>query len=531
MNSSASVLPYEQTGAFSGLVIDYLNAAPALQSMYQSAPTADGLREAINRRRAHPVNRPLLHEVLQERYAGHASSKQMENIQHLLDENTFTICTAHQPNIFTGYLYFVYKILHVIRIAESMKNEMPDLHFVPVYYIGSEDNDLEELGQVKVDGVKMVWQTKQEGAVGRMKVDKSLLQLIAQLEGQLGVMPHGAEVIAMLRESYREGNTIAKATQELVDRLFAHYGLLVLDADDARLKSLMKPVFANDLVQHDAYRLVSQAGEALQQQYKVQVNPREINLFYLIDGLRERIIESNGIYSTESGAIKMNQEEILQLLDEHPECFSPNVVLRALYQESILPDIAFVGGGSEIAYWLELKPMFDHFRVPLPALILRNSFMVARAEDEQKLHSFGLKIADLFVGEFALIDKYVKNHTDKELDTDAERAAAHQMFDTLKAKAAAVDHTLLQHVEALRVKLDKQLAGAGKKILRAEKRKFETEKNQLIKLRNKIFPNGNLQERVDNFMPYYAMYGPAFISMLYQHSLSLEQQFTIVAIS
>lgn len=531
MNSSASVLPYEQTGAFSGLVIDYLNAAPSLQSMYHSAPTVEGLKEAVNQRKAHPVNRPLLQEVFKDLYRAQASPKQQENILSLLDENTFTICTAHQPNIFSGYLYFVYKILHVIRIAETMKTAMPDLHFVPVYYIGSEDNDLEELGQVKVDGVKMVWQTKQEGAVGRMKVDTALLQLISQLEGQLGVHPQGVQLISMLRDAYQEGTSIAKATQKLVDHLFADYGLLVLDADDARLKSVMKPVFANDLVQHDAHQLVTQVGEALQQQYKVQVNPREINLFYLIDGLRERIIENNGIYTTESGAIKMTREEILQLLDEHPECFSPNVVLRALYQESILPDIAFVGGGSEIAYWLELKPMFDHFKVPLPALVLRNSFIVVRAEDEEKLKTFGLGITDLFAGEFALIDKYVKTHSTRVLDTEQERAAAANMFEGLKTKAAAVDQTLVQHVEALQARLDKQLTSAGKKILRAEKRKFETEKNQLIKLRNKIFPNGNLQERVDNFMPYYAIYGPEFIDMLYKHSLALDQQFTIIAIS
>jgi bacillithiol biosynthesis cysteine-adding enzyme BshC len=531
VNSSASVLPYEQTGAFSGLVIDYLNAAPALQSMYHAEPNMNGLREAIAQRRSHTVNRPLLHEVLEDLYKKQASQKQKENIQSLLADTTFTICTAHQPNIFSGYLYFVYKILQVIRIAETMKTQMPDLHFVPVYYIGSEDNDLEELGQVKVDGVKMVWQTKQEGAVGRMKVDKALLQLITQLEGQLGVHPHGAAMVSMLRESYQEGTTIAAATKSLVDHLFSQYGLLVLDADDARLKSVMKPVFANDLVQHDAYRLVTYVGEEMQRQYKVQVNPREINLFYLIDGLRERIIENNGIYTTESGAIKMTREEILQLLDDHPECFSPNVVLRALYQESILPDIAFVGGGSEIAYWLELKPMFDHFKVPLPALVLRNSFIVAKAEDEQKLKTFGLGITDLFAGEFALIDKYVKAHSSKVLDTENERAAATEMFKGLKVKAAAVDQTLVQHIEALETKLDKKLADAGKKILRAEKRKFETEKSQLLKLRNKIFPNGTLQERVDNLMPYYAMYGPEFIDMLYKHSLSLEQQFTIIAIS
>lgn len=485
---------------------------------------------AVSARRQRPVNRPLLHTVFNELYATGATQLQQQNIENLLDQETYTICTAHQPNIFSGYLYFIYKILHVIRIADELNKEMPAQKFVPVFYMGSEDNDLDELGQVKVDGVKMVWETKQEGSVGRMRVDKALLQLIAQLEGQLGVLPHGAPLIALLRDCYREGVTIAEATKALVDRLFSGYGLLVLNADDARLKAVMHTVFTNDLVQHDAYRLVTETGAALGHQYKVQVNPREINLFYMVDGLRERIIEQNGIYSTESGAIKMNQAEILQLLKDHPECFSPNVVLRALYQESILPDVAFVGGGSEVAYWLELKAMFDHFQVPLPALVLRNSFVVVRNSDEEKLHQMDMKVEDLFVGEFGMVDQFVKKHSANVLDVDAEQGMADALFAALRQKAGSVDKTLQQHIDALQAKFSAKLTEAGKKLLRAEKRKFDAQKNQLVKLRNTIFPNGNLQERVDNFMPYYAKYGPAFIDMLFKHSLALEQKFTIVTI-
>jgi bacillithiol biosynthesis cysteine-adding enzyme BshC len=394
--------------------------------------------------------------------------------------------------------------------------------------MGSEDNDLDELGQVKVDGVKLVWQTEQEGAVGRMKVDKPLLQLIAQLEGQLGVLPQGPALIKVLRSCYREGISMAEATQALVDHLFQSYGLLVLNADDARLKAVMKPVFANDLVQHDAQRLVTETGAAMESQYKVQVNPREINLFYMIDGLRERIIEKDGRYTTESGAIQMNREEVLQLLEEHPECFSPNVVLRALYQETILPNIAFVGGGSEIAYWLELGAMFSHFGMTLPALVLRNSFLIAQEKDEQKLKEAGMSVEELFAGDFQMVDAYVKKHSTQTLHLKEEQAMADAMFRSLKEKAAAVDRTLMQHVDALQAKLNKQLDNAEKKLVRAEKRKFTVEQEQLIKLRARMFPGGSLQERVDNFMPYYAVLGEEFISAIYRHSLALEQQFTVI---
>jgi bacillithiol biosynthesis cysteine-adding enzyme BshC len=490
----------------------------------------DGIAKAIEAREAVPVDRPLLHKVFSSLYEAQATPAQQKNIEAILSPSTFTICTAHQPNIFSGYLYFVYKILHIIRIAEELNVKLPGYSFVPVYYMGSEDNDLEELGQVKVDGVKLIWNTKQKGAVGRMKVDEALLVLISQLEGQLGVRTYGKDVIAMLRNCYTKGITVAEATKNLVDALFSEYGLLVLNADNAELKALMKPVFRDDLVNHTPFSLVTSMGHQLEQQYKVQVNPREINLFYIDEGRRERIILQGDRYTTESRFIDLSQEEILQELDTHPERFSPNVVLRALYQETILPDIAFIGGGAEVAYWLELKPMFDHFNTPFPMLVLRNSFMFIEAEDEKKLHSFGLVPEDLFLGEYGVIDKYVKTQTSHVLEVDQEKAHASRLFNDFKLKAAAVDHTLVQHLDALHTRLQKQLDNAGKKLLRAEKKNFETGKNQILKIRNKLFPGGSLQERVENFMPFYADHGPAFISEVYRVSPTLEQQFIISTI-
>lgn len=530
VNCSARLLPYERTGSFSGLVLDYLKGGEEVRPLFSHEVSLDGIRNAIKAREVVPVDRPLLHDVFSSLYADQATPAQQKNIEAILSTSTFTICTAHQPNIFSGYLYFVYKILHIISISEDLNIKMPDCRFVPVYYMGSEDNDLEELGQVKVDGVKLVWNTKQQGAVGRMKVDKALLALITQLEGQLGVRSHGNEVIAMLRQSYKEGITIAEATKNLVDALFSEFGLLVLNADNAKLKAGMKPVFRDDLVNHTPFSLVTSMGHTLEQKYKVQVNPREINLFYIDDERRERIIQQGDRYTTESRLIDLSQDEILQLLDDYPECFSPNVVLRALYQETILPNIAFIGGGAEVAYWLELKAMFDHFSTPFPMLVLRNSFMFIETDDEKKLASFGLVPEDLFLGDFGLVDKYVKDQTSNVIDVNKEKQNADELFSGFKLKAAAVDHTLVQHIDALQTKLQKQLDSAGKKLLRAEKKNFETGKNQILKIRKKLFPGGSLQERVENFMPFFADYGPEFITEVYKVSPTLEQQFIIATI-
>jgi bacillithiol biosynthesis cysteine-adding enzyme BshC len=402
---------------------------------------------------------------------------------------------------------------------------------VPVYYIGSEDNDLEELGQVKVDGVKLEWKTKQQGAVGRMKLDKEFIQLIAQLEGQLGVKPYGPELISMLRDAYREGATIGECTFRLVNKLFAAYGLLVLIPEDVRFKQKMIPIFTDDLFSHIPHALVKQTGERLHEHYKVQVNPREVNLFYLEEGSRERIVEDAGMYKVEHRNIRFTHEELLHELNNHPERFSPNVVLRASYQETILPNIIFVGGGAETAYWLEMKALFGHYNIPFPILVLRNSFLVTREDQEKKLAEFGFTVEDLFLSEFDLMNKYVKMHSSNTLDVEHETVSASKLFDGFKLKAAAVDHTLVQHIDALHTRLQKQIAEAGKKMLRAEKKKFDIQRNQLLKLKSQLFPGGSLQERVDNFMPYYAEYGKSFIDRVYKHSPALEQEFIIMTIN
>lgn len=528
MDCNSTNLSYQQTGYFSTIITDYLNQSPAVQPFYQHAVSVKGIADAIRLRQPVNTNRRLLVEELQKQYEAVSSTRAVQqNIQLLLQPNTFTITTAHQPAIFTGTLYFIYKILHVIKLAERCRKEFPSYNFVPVFWMGSEDADLDELGHFYLSGEKLVWDTKQTGAVGRMNT-KGLDKLLHRIEGELSVQPYGKELVELLKTCYLQSADIQTATFKLIDALFAEYGLIVVLPDNAALKKVMEPVFREDLLQQTAAGVVSKTIEKLSQQYKAQAHPRDINLFYLKDNIRELIEVSGEKYEVRNTSISFAKEEILAELSNHPERFSPNVILRGLYQETILPNIAFVGGGGETAYWLELKDLFNYYKVPFPVLIVRNSFLIVEKKWQEKINKLGLLAKDFFQPEQQLLTILVSRHKNGELKLKHELEAAMQVYELLKNKAAAVDKSLLQHVEALQARTLKPLQELEKKLLRAEKRKYEAEQRQIHAIQSALFPRNGLQERIDNFMPWYALWGKQFIQKVYEHSPTFEQQFTII---
>jgi len=529
MTSHCKYINYQETNSFSDLIYDYLQGKDSLKKFYQHEPTLDGVKAAIQSRKAFANNRGLLQEVFTEAYINvQPSATQQANIDLLKDENTFTICTAHQPNIFTGYLYFIYKTAHIIAIAKKLKAALPEYNFVPVFYIGSEDNDFEELSKFKMNGKTFQWNSDQKGAVGRMKVDKGLLGLVHDIEKELGHLPFGPALMEMIKQAYAKGQDIAGATFSILNALFASEGLLVLQPDHRELKATIKHIIKDDLLHQSAEKIVGQTNQELEKFYKLQVNPRPVNIFYLRDGIRNRIDKRGNIYSVDDTAIKFTEVEILQELEENPDRFSPNVILRGIYQETILPNILFVGGGSEVSYWMQLKGLFQHYNVPFPVLTLRNSFMLMDKVQEHKLNELQLTEADLFKEEIQLSNEYVQKLAGKSIDLKMEEEESKKLFQQLKQVAGAIDKTLIQHVHALETDHFKKLSTLEKKMLKAERHKQSIQLQRIWKLKSELFPNNGLQERVENFMPYYAQHGQAFIQTILEHSRSLEQQFGIV---
>ncbi|HUZ58179.1 MAG TPA: bacillithiol biosynthesis cysteine-adding enzyme BshC [Hanamia sp.] len=525
-------IPYTKTGKFTKIVLDYINEAATLQDFYEHPVNIEGIKSAISQRKKYHTNRHLLVDQFTNQYKSFDNCDAIRaNIHTLLDENTFTVCTAHQPNIFTGHLYFVYKILHTIKLADSLKKKLPEYHFVPVFFVGSEDADLEELNHIVIDGEKYVWETKQTGAVGRMKVDDNLIKLIEKIAGRLSVEKYGNTLIELLEKCFKKNSTIEEATFLLVHYLFKDYGLLVLLPDDPAFKRGMISVFEDDIFNHTSSGIVNQTSEKLAKNYKAQAYPREINLFYLKDNLRNRIVPVEDHFVVHDTEIAFSKEEIKKELKEHPERFSPNVILRGLFQEIILPDVAWIGGGGELAYWLQLKDLFKKYSVPYPMLIVRNSFLIVDEKNDSLLNKLNITAVDLFKGKEKLLNEIINRDSKSVLNLEKEKIEFENIYKKIKGIVKDIDITLEQHTAALETKEMKRLGSLEKKMLRAEKRKFADQKNQLNKIFTSLFPDDGLQERTENFMSFYSKWGDDLFKILYQKSLTLEQEFCIVEVT
>lgn len=533
MTSTSKYISYRETGSFSSLVLDYIEKNPMLYSLPLLTPDLSGLKKAMEQREQFATNRTVLVSHLRKQYEGMAVDQRVsENIERLLHSSTFTITTAHQNNLFTGPLYFFYKILHAIRLANYCKEQFPDQDFVPVYYIGSEDADIEELNHIHVGAVTHQWNTSQQGAVGRMKVDQDLLALLQQVEGEWGVLPHGKEWVDLLKESYQENDTMARATFRLVNKLLGRFGIVVLDADATALKELLKPVCSFDLDAGQTEAVLNPAFNQMKEWgYSLQAFVRPVNLFYLKEGLRQRIEKKEDNWHVVGTMEQFNEHQLKQELDQHPDRFSPNVILRGLYQSILLPDIAFIGGGSEVAYWIPLLPLFQKMGIPFPVLVLRNSFLLVSDEQSSKLNKLGLVAEQLFHPLGELVKKFYSHADHQNSSLSDELAWMQDFYGKLSQKAATVDFTLKGHTESLAKKAAHLLVGLEKKMASATKRKYTDAERQIQILKDSLFPTGQLQERYDNMGVYYARYGDQLFDHLIEASHPLEARFTILTVN
>ncbi|EMR02182.1 bacillithiol biosynthesis cysteine-adding enzyme BshC [Cesiribacter andamanensis] len=424
----AQTLPLEKTGHFSKLFLDYLHQQPQLKFLYGQAPTPEGIGRQLAQKEFSPERRALLQRVLQQQYTGLQTGEAVEqHLEALTEPGTFTITTGHQLNIFTGPLYFIYKIAATIRACQELQQQYPQHRFVPLYWMASEDHDLAEINHFRLFGQTYTWQTEQTGPVGRFSTSG-----LAELSREL------PEAVPLFEEAYSQEPTLAAATRRYVHSLFGQWGLLVLDADDAALKRSFMPVLKDELLQQKSHRLVQQASDQLQEMgYGAQIHPREINLFYMQDGLRERLVQEGEQWEVLNTDLRFSEQALLGELEKHPERFSPNVVLRPLYQEWILPNLAYIGGPAELAYWLQLKPLFDHYQTPFPLLLPRQFALVLNKALEQRRQKLNLEPAELFEDPHQLKSRLLQLWSGHEISLDEERQQLQQFFAALQEKAPA----------------------------------------------------------------------------------------------
>ena len=529
MSQSSMHIPFSSTHVFSKLINDYLEGKGTALDFVQYAPNSEGYRAAIEGRKKHPINRGLLFDVLTKQYSNLPQENAVNNqIALLKKDNTFVVTTAHQPNLFTGPLYFFYKIIHAIQLAASLKAAFPECNFVPVYYMGSEDADLDEVGSFNLDQTKCQWVTKQSGAIGRMQVDDALLILLKQLESYWTILPQGQKALEILKEAYQKGKTISEATLSFVHAFFGAKGLLVLQPDDAALKAAFIPVMEKELLTGFSHQAIQPTIAALSKDYHVQSEGRSINLFYLKDNLRARIEKQGDQYIVVDSAIQFTEAEIIAELHQYPERFSPNVILRGVFQETILPGVVFVGGGGELAYWMELKNVFQAVGVHYPLLQLRNSFLLMSQKQAEQWSAMQLEEQDLFKPILELEIAYVKKHTNTKLDLQDQLNHLSSLYTNIKNQVVQVDASLGAHTENLAKQANAKLVALEKKMLRAERRKQAVDIQRIHRIKKELFPQANLQEREAHFSQWVGQYDLSWIDTIMEHSKGLASRFRIV---
>ncbi len=495
-------IPLEGIGQFSGLFLDYLQQKEALRPFYQAYPTLDNFKELLEARAFPAEKREALRNVLREQYAAYPPLVHTQ-IDSLRRENTFTVTTGHQLNIFGGPLFLVYKLVTVINLARRLAEAYPGYHFVPVYWMATEDHDFEEISYFRLFGQKYTWQTEQTGAVGRMNPQ--------ELERVLGQLAHK---LPAFEKAYLAHDTLAAATRSWVHELLGDQGLLCLDADAPALKAHFRDVIREDVFRQRTLQEVNATVAGLEARgYKTQVNPREINFFYLHGRLRERIVPQGDGFAVLNTEVSFTAAEMEDLIARHPERFSPNVMLRPVYQETILPNLAYVGGPAEVAYWLQLKGIFEASRVPFPALMPRNFALVIDKNTARKLSNLCLPVRDYFLDETHLKRNYIACSVAEPVGVDDEKALLVQAFGALRDKAVGLDQTLDGFVGAQRQRVLHILDHVEKRLKRAEEKKQAVGIAKLLSVKHSLFPGDGLQERTDSFLNFY-LHDPRFLEKL-----------------
>ncbi|MGA1386177.1 MAG: bacillithiol biosynthesis cysteine-adding enzyme BshC [Flavobacteriaceae bacterium] len=527
-------IPLSNMYAPGTLVRDFLEKNTSIEPFVGSWPSLAGLGQQISfRKEFSSATREIVQAHLKEQYANlpYRASVQ-QHIDYWVNPNCFTVTTGHQLNLFTGPLYVVYKLISTIKLAEKLTEEFPEHHFVPVYWMATEDHDFAEINHFYLGDQKLVWEpnTELDGPVGNLKTAgiDSVFDVLASL---LGTAQRAEWLKSQFELAYLQSDNLAQATLKLADALFGDRGLVVIDADRPELKRLFKPLFVREFNQEVTRTKVNESIEQIKgvyPGYEPQVSPRDLNFFYVDRGRRGRMERDEQGAHVVGSDIKYTTVQWIELYDQFPERFSPNVLTRPLYQETILPNLAYIGGGGELSYWFELKNLFEAVEVPFPVLIHRDAAVLMTEKQWKKIAAFGLEPNQLFLSKDQLINKKIRSISNIELDLGFLKEQLEAQFAYLYTLAESTDPSFIGAVHAQKAKQMHGIDVLEKRLLNAQKRQLKDQVARLSEWLNELFPLGGYQERKRNFAPYYLSYGSLFFDALYETFDPLDQACSLI---
>jgi bacillithiol synthase len=522
-------IPFDKVQALSNRDISYQMSVSQFEDYISYLPTIEAFGQAIEDRKKFPIDRSLLVDFLGTSYQNIGSPSQLTNISLLSEENTFTVVTAHQPVIFGGPAFYIYKVCSVINLCRRLKMTYPQHNFIPVFISGGEDHDFEEVKNINLFGKTITWNTDQTGSVGRFSLD-GIQDALAQFKDIIGQQPNAQHIVRILEEALSKSASYSDFVFHWVNAFFADYGVIVMNMDDQKIKKHFAPIIKQEIIGRHSEELVKSTQDELNRrfQFKSQAFAREINFFYLSAGNRDRIIFEDGRYKVNHSAISFSEAELLDHIDVHPENFSPNVIMRPILQEYILPNLAYVGGGGELAYWLERKTQFAHYSVYFPMLVRRNSLMILSKSLQKSILKLNVSLDDLLMEQSELIRHYATRNAGDDADVSSERQEVTKIFDNLAAKIKKIDPTLEGLVLAEATKSIKSIEAIEGRLIKSLKAREEISIQQLTNLIGKLFPNGGLQERTDSFWTLYANETEDILASIIEISDPMTKEFLFV---
>ncbi|MBK8955546.1 MAG: bacillithiol biosynthesis cysteine-adding enzyme BshC [Saprospiraceae bacterium] len=525
--SFQEILP-GQTSGLSKFDLSYLTQREIWLPLTDSISDTEQLERAI-RERKNFKSREKLVEILRNQYRDFTCSEPTQkNIEALLHSNCFTVVCAHQPSLLGGPLYWVYKIISTIATCKRLNNQYPQYNFVPVYFAGNEDHDFEEINHLHIFSKKIVWNEQYGSAVGRLPVH-NLITVFNEIKEIFKANAFAREFMDRQIQLAENADSYSTYFKSFVEMLFGKYGLIYFHPDDAQAKTLWTEVLLKELREEFIYNTCKKSCEdILKNGYSLQVHPREINLFYHHPTGRKRIVKiDSNHFELVDADLKWDAESIYNEAQQHPEHFSPNVMLRPVYQELLFPNVAFIGGAAEINYWLQLYSAFQALKIPFPALIRRHSLWYIDVSISAKISKSGFENSDFFKSKNALESILLNRHQEESPVQETLFAHIEEQLSQLKNQIKDLDAPTQASITAEAQKISKSLEHIGQKIRKHQKSKLDHEIQLISKIKDSLFPEDKPQERHFNFLPYYFQWGENYFDALLERFAVKPTEFMI----
>lgn len=493
------------------LVKDYHREEEKLSHLYDYNPTNQGLQESLDSIDIGNYDLEVIRNIIQHNYSESdlLSEKEKTNINLLINGGKCVI-TAHQPCLFLGPLYTIIKAISAISISEKINKNI-----VPVFVVGGEDHDKEEILQCTIFNEKFTWETDQIGSVGQFTIDDSLIEVLDRFCEKLGAKEDAKHLKEIYQKHYKVGNTITKAFAGTFREFLGKYGLIVLDITIPESKKLMSKVWQDELENKIVVNTTRDSIKFLSENYHVQAKPRDINLFQYQD--KERIL------------IKESTKELINDAKLSPHLFSPNVTLRPLMQQKILPCVAYVGGASELSYWLELKRVFETYNTHFPTVLLRDMIIPIDEKSWNKWGSMALELQDFFSDIDAIKKQVVFQDSNTEKELEAIKTETLTAFIKAKSILEKVDINLANSFEAEKSKLEKSFGIIESKAIRAQKKQSENIINSIENIVTKVYPDG-LIERKENICSMILKYDSNIIKKMKEVSNPIDNKLKLLVL-